>query len=1138
MAVDREAQKSVELSRAQQDVVLAEKAKAALAAEKEDLTSKVVALRSSQFTNESATTSAKAAADAAAEALAAAEARAAAAEAAAEKQAKVVAEARRDAEAAAAAAAKEAAEAAAALAAARAQIDGAVQARLAAEASLAASLQDNAALASEVGDLTARLDGATASEAALRELREVVRKEAEASAALLAKAEAVAAAAAEQQAAAAAAAAKAEAERAAAAGAREEAAALQAAAKAAEAAAAAAEAAAAARGEAAAAAEARASAGGAADATAAAALRDARAEAEAAAGRERALVEALAAAEARAAAAGAEAEAGRAALASLETGLMAQLAAAAAEAGTAAERGRDARLAALTARVQALEAENASLKLALAKREQVLAQSRQFIEASLQRWAAPEPEGAGGGGGGGGGGGEAGRVAVAAVAVARAQAQANGAAAAGGGGGAVAPLPTRGALALAALALLLACGAPPAAAAVPGAVDDYYFFVAPENADNNRRCNGTTFDDFDTTDPEACAFSCGTAAVKRVAFAPWFVIVDAGDAKKCQCYRGSECTGINDEMGSFMIRGLPCTVCKSDQRQTADCSIAADRTCAQCKVCAPDEFVAAACTEGADNTCQKCKKCASDEVEDTPCTKDTDRTCKKRVPGDVSDIWFEYRDADANKWCEGTAFHPPFETENLQECADTCLSKATQMSVAAPWAFAIDVFEKKCGCFPGAQCETPVGDPVSAIYRAEQCTVCKSDERQKEDCTYDADRTCDPCKVCAPDEFVAAACTEGADNTCQKCKECASDEVEDTPCTKDTDRTCKKTGAVPGDTNDIFFQLLDADANLRCEGTAFGTYVTNDGQACAGSCLAKAAEEGVIAPWRIAFDAGESKCGCFEGDDCTTPIVRVTKCSVCGANEVEVSTCTYAADRVCNGVLVLRRQRALPRPRLLDHFRGRARPQRPHHAHGRPRLTALGFRFAGDLTVEVELATDMEYAVRPDGRGPGTGKAVLPTTWAGVFAGVRVNGEDAAAKVGSGETLRFGDASVHFPAARHAADATDGPVLVLTTPGLQITCYLESEDVTHLDFAVTLVSGAAASGPMHGLLGQSLGWAAGAPAAIEGEEMDYVIDAGLLGTDFPFSAFTGKRAPAPAPRRALPAPAAPAVGASGKKARA
>jgi len=52
-------------------------------------------------------------------------------------------------------------------------------------------------------------------------------------------------------------------------------------------------------------------------------------------------------------------------------------------------------VASLMAKVSALEAQNSQLRVAAAKREQVLQQSRKFIEGHLQRWSPGSP-GAGG----------------------------------------------------------------------------------------------------------------------------------------------------------------------------------------------------------------------------------------------------------------------------------------------------------------------------------------------------------------------------------------------------------------------------------------------------------------------------------------------------------------------------------------------------------------------------------------------------------------------------------------------------------------------------------------------------------------------------------------------------------------------
>ncbi|KAI8466891.1 MAG: hypothetical protein J3K34DRAFT_472216 [Monoraphidium minutum] len=92
-------------------------------------------------------------------------------------------------------------------------------------------------------------------------------------------------------------------------------------------------------------------------------------------------------------------------------------------------------------------------------------------------------------------------------------------------------------------------------------------------------------------------------------------------------------------------------------------------------------------------------------------------------------------------------------------------------------------------------------------------------------------------------------------------------------------------------------------------------------------------------------------------------------------------------------------------------------------------LTAFGLRFGPSFSVALRMRTDVDYtlvqegdktrALRPLAGGAGALSELLQ--W------VQVNGADAMAKVGSGETQEFeGGVSVHWPATRHAGDATDG----------------------------------------------------------------------------------------------------------------
>ncbi|KAI8464934.1 MAG: hypothetical protein J3K34DRAFT_525791 [Monoraphidium minutum] len=180
-------------------------------------------------------------------------------------------------------------------------------------------------------------------------------------------------------------------------------------------------------------------------------------------------------------------------------------------------------------------------------------------------------------------------------------------------------------------------------------------------------------------------------------------------------------------------------------------------------------------------------------------------------------------------------------------------------------------------------------------------------------------------------------------------------------------------------------------------------------------------------------------------------------------------------------------------------------------------LTAIGLRYGPSFSVVLRMRTDVANV-----DGPKT-RALHPSAGGGAGAfrellqSVQVNGADAMARVGSGETQQFeGGVSVHWPAVRHQGDAQDGPVAVITTPNTTWTWYLESEDTWHLDFKVSLRAGARL-GRTHGLLGQSLEWARGAPAVVEGgDDLQYALADGLLGTAFKFNAFTGARARRPA----------------------
>lgn len=133
-----------------------------------------------------------------------------------------------------------------------------------------------------------------------------------------------------------------------------------------------------------------------------------------------------------------------------------------------------------------------------------------------------------------------------------------------------------------------------------------------------------------------------------------------------------------------------------------------------------------------------------------------------------------------------------------------------------------------------------------------------------------------------------------------------------------------------------------------------------------------------------------------------------------------------------------------------------------------------------------------------------------------MIAEFRVDGRDARDRLETGHTQEAAGLRVHFPAARHAHDPTDGPLAIVTTPDLQITWYLESDDIWHLDFTASVFEGHAL-GAARGLIGQTLRGAAaagkekaGAAAKKpEGADADYFVPGGLLGADGKHGAYEG-----------------------------
>lgn len=173
---------------------------------------------------------------------------------------------------------------------------------------------------------------------------------------------------------------------------------------------------------------------------------------------------------------------------------------------------------------------------------------------------------------------------------------------------------------------------------------------------------------------------------------------------------------------------------------------------------------------------------------------------------------------------------------------------------------------------------------------------------------------------------------------------------------------------------------------------------------------------------------------------------------------------------------------------------------------------------AAGVSLLLRMKTSSEYKLIED-KSKGKTRALHPDgpkgRLAALFEAFEVNGRPSLDALESGRILEFPESGVtiHLPATRHANDPTDGPVAIISTPDMDLQLYLESEDIWHLDFKVALKN-KGADYKWHGILGQSVYWAHGAAAEVEGGDLDYVLPDGLLGTEFRYSRFGRDEAPA------------------------
>ncbi|KAI8473687.1 MAG: hypothetical protein J3K34DRAFT_410240 [Monoraphidium minutum] len=184
-------------------------------------------------------------------------------------------------------------------------------------------------------------------------------------------------------------------------------------------------------------------------------------------------------------------------------------------------------------------------------------------------------------------------------------------------------------------------------------------------------------------------------------------------------------------------------------------------------------------------------------------------------------------------------------------------------------------------------------------------------------------------------------------------------------------------------------------------------------------------------------------------------------------------------------------------------------------------MTGFGFNYRDrhyglESTVELTMRTDVEYKVIKDDKGnfrtahpggDGGGFRALLSTF-------KVNGQSVLWRVETGKTqIMVGNMSVYFADHKHPHDPTDGPIVVIVTPDLRLTFYMESDDIWHLDFNLQIRSNHQLN-KVHGILGQSMPpqWTKTNIMMLEGKmEKKYIVENGLLGSEFKYNLYQAHR---------------------------
>jgi len=395
-----------------------------------------------------------------------------------------------------------------------------------------------------------------------------------------------------------------------------------------------------------------------------------------------------------------------------------------------------------------------------------------------------------------------------------------------------------------------------------------------------------------------------------------------------------------DRLSDILKTGIKnCTTCLFGQYENQTCLSGHDRVCVSCTPWSPGTHTITGCTATSDAVFARCQpECPAGSFESVACTESSYRVCQNcSLNGDGEFI---------KSAC--LPHNPPSSVGKdavLDKCTE-CVLGSTYETVAcgANGGFSNRVCSactpcpggsyqvKSCSLTNNTQCEPCEGCPSGLTVdrmcggtlrtKCRPCMQCEGESFMSFTCTPETDTHCDPCTPCPFGHFAHDKCTNISDNLCSLCKtSCPVDEFMSKNCSSDAgDAECTKCKVC--ENGKFATQLCDSYNNAICKdcdkcptgfyasGGCKGVQNTTctlcsvcsvgslQTEPCAGSQNTECRDCALVEN-AVFTKEGECDFVCSNGFHKSSDKSSCVACSVCGANEYEVSPCADKVDAIC-----------------------------------------------------------------------------------------------------------------------------------------------------------------------------------------------------------------------------------------------